>query len=197
MDRTGHRPLRQVKADSDVAECGYGLRQRVAQGDYALMDLHCLTLKARAWPLAQRGSAGRRLLSRACQIHAMALAFRGHLQEAKRQAERAMAVWPDDYRREPIWYYCGVLVAQGFAEGGSRWGGRRGREVLRPLLDAVAPHADAAWGGLEVWMLSETAIYLSHEGATEEALAVGTQACRVAERKTGPAELARRKAAKG
>ncbi len=183
-------------ADPDPAALDYqldGLRQRVAQGDYTLMDLHCLTLEAQAWRLAVGGDAGQRLLSRAHQVHAMAVMFRGDLQGAKRLAEQAMAVWPESFRREPIWYYCGVLVAQGFMEGGSRWGGRRGRETLRPLRDAVAGQSDAAWGGLEVWMLSETAICLTQEGATDEALAVGAEACRVAEVKTDPAGVALRK----
>lgn len=59
-------------------------------------------------------------------------------------------------------------------EGGSRWGGRRGRETLRPLRDAVAAQFNASWAGLEAWTLSETAICLTQEGATEEALAVST-----------------------
>jgi transcriptional regulator with XRE-family HTH domain len=172
-----------------------GLRQRVAQGDYTLMDLHCLTLKAQAWRLAVRGDIGRRLLSRAHQVHAMAVTFRGDQQGARRLAEQAMAIWPASFRRETIWYYCGVLVAQGFIDASSRWGGRRGRETLGPLLDAVAAQPGAAWGGLEVWMLSEMAICLTQEGAGEEAIAVGQEACRIAEIKATPAELARRQSA--
>ncbi len=55
--------------------------------------------------------------------------------------------------------------------------------------------SDAAWGGLEVWILSAMAICLTLEGAEEEALAVGQEACRVVEIKTTPAELARRQSA--
>ena len=141
------------------------------------MDLHCLTLEAQAWRLAAEGDCrAARLLSRAHQVHAMAVSFRGD--PAGGQASGGAG----DGGLARVVPAGADLVLLRRAGGAGLHGGRlalgrtsRGARRCAPCGTPSPGSPTPPGGGLEVWMLSETAICLTQEGATEEALAVGAE----------------------
>jgi transcriptional regulator with XRE-family HTH domain len=151
---------------------------RIQMGEELLVDLRCLPLEAQAWRLAAQSETGRGVLRQALNSHATGLANRGHDEATLGILERVLELGPgsDPARPDHFWVHSGVSLASGLLlvspAGGARsaWGLLRSLQGMTPLAE------------MKAWILSVMADCLVVQGAGEEALALGEESCRIAER---------------
>ena len=173
----------------DLDERLTALHLRISLGGSPLTQLECLALEAAAWPRAIHSDAGRWQLSNARYQQAFHVSLRPGHREAARLGARALDAWPERYRPEPFWFFCGVLTATAHGAGGTPAdNARAGRRLdwLRARLAAVdegkrrtSPKADA-WGAMAAWIAAMGADCLARAGDWEAALSLGTTSCRIA-----------------
>jgi hypothetical protein len=153
---------------ASLAELEHRLRN-VAWTPTPLTELMYHVMEAALWPRAVHQREARSLLGYTYSRHAQLLASRQRYAEAKAHAGRALALMPQTPEAE--WF--GLPAALSYAEGmvGSGGASAPGDAVryLAPwLAEPLAP-------GLEEWLLSDIADYLSLDGEVEAALRLCTR----------------------
>jgi transcriptional regulator with XRE-family HTH domain len=155
-----------------------------------LNDLTYLTFAAQAWRFAMRGAFGRRLLARIYSNYATYYleAFHRYV-ESDWYANRALDLLPDKSAPEDFFVRAAITAAQAAVYRSAQPAPQRGLEMLRLWLPLSPEPA------YQSWMLGNIAQYLALQGEFENAITLGTQAYRVAERSIIPDAPRRRKLA--
>lgn len=159
----------------------YRLRADVWNGLSQAGDLRFLVLEARLTAAPSSGGESLVLLARVCALHAAWLSFRGRMEEAVLEAQRALDLSEQETPAEPDWLWAAHLLAKHRAEFGRRPSPLEALRILRRWAPAAEP-----WPSYRHWFRRNTAEYLCAAGALRSAQDLSRQVYEDAAEVEGP-----------
>jgi transcriptional regulator with XRE-family HTH domain len=136
----------------------------------ALKELSFLRMEAQAWPQVARSGTGWEVLAELYSYHAYHLSCYDRFAESGIIADRALGLLNRGATPTKSQVLAAITAAHAAVQRGARPMPQRGREMLRPWLDAID------WPEYAAWLHSDMATYTAQCGDIESALRLAERA---------------------